>query len=175
MGAPKQLIRFDGHSLLHRAAEAALGSGASPVIVVLGAFADQMLPELEGLAVQTALNPDWERGMSTSLRRGIEALLATAPETDAALITLCDQPFVSGAHLAALIAAFRPPITASLYNETRGVPAIFHRCEFSKLASLEGDTGARRLMANAATFELPEAAIDLDSPIDLNSFSAKLH
>jgi len=179
MGAPKQLIPFDGHSLLRRAAEAAIGSGASPVIVVVGALAEDMLPELDGLAVEPVVNDLWARGMSTSLRCGIQKLLAIAPQTEAALITLCDQPFITGAHLAALLEQFRAPITASHYNTTLGVPAVFHRTLFPELEALEGDTGARRLLqlhaSETIAFDLPEAAIDLDSPIDLNSFSAKLH
>jgi molybdenum cofactor cytidylyltransferase len=179
MGAPKQLIRFDGHSLLRRAAETAIGSGASPVIVVLGARAEDMLPELADLPIEAVINPDWALGMSASLRCGIQALLALAPETEAVLVTLCDQPFVTGAHLGALIERFRAPITASLYNSTLGVPAVFARALFPELEALEGDSGARRLIqlhsAETTAFDLPEAAIDLDSPIDLNSFSAKLH
>ena len=179
MGAPKQLIPFDGHSLLRRAAEAAVGSGASPVIVVLGAHAEDMLPELEALVVETVMNEEWAQGMSTSLRCGIRELLAAAPETEAALVTLCDQPFVTAVHLAALVCHFKAPITASCYNGTLGVPAVFHRSLFHELESLDGDTGARRLIqshaAETTSFDLPEAAIDLDSPIDLNSFSAKLH
>ncbi len=179
MGAPKQLIRLDGVSLLRRAAEAVVGSGASPVVVVLGARAEEMEEELAGLPVSVAVNEEWAAGMSTSLRVGIRTLVEMAPDVEAALITLCDQPFVTGAHLAALIAAFRTPITASHYNRTLGVPAVFHRSLFGELELLEGDAGARRLIqrhdAETTAFDLPEAAIDLDTPIDLNSFSAKLH
>jgi molybdenum cofactor cytidylyltransferase len=179
MGAPKQLIRFDGISLLRRAAEAALGSGASPVVVVLGARAGEMQPELAGLNVETVVNEEWAAGMSTSLRLGVQALMAMAPDAEAALITLCDQPFVTGTHLAALVSSFHAPIAASHYNRTLGVPAVFHRSLFGELESLEGDAGARRLIqrygAETKAFDLPEAAIDLDTPIDLNSFSAKLH
>ncbi len=179
MGAPKQLIRFDGVSLLRRAAEAAIGSGASPVVVVLGAHAEEMEPELEGLNVEVVVNEEWAAGMSTSLRVGVRALVEMAPDTGGALITLCDQPFVTGAHLADLVSSFRAPITASHYNRTLGVPAVFHCSVFGELESLEGDAGARRLIqrfgAETKAFDLPEAAIDLDTPIDLNSFSAKLH
>jgi molybdenum cofactor cytidylyltransferase len=179
MGAPKQLIQFDGHSLLHQSAEAAIGSGASPLVVVLGSRAEHMLPELDMLSVDVVVNRDWTLGMSTSLRCGIRRLLALAPESEAALITLCDQPFITGAHLAALVRQFQPPITASRYNATFGVPAVFGRALFPDLESLDGDTGARRLIQLHApevkAFDLPEAAIDLDTPIDLNSFSAKLH
>jgi molybdenum cofactor cytidylyltransferase len=179
MGAPKQLIRLDGLSMLRRAAEAAMGSGASPIVVVLGAHAEQMQPELVDLPVAAVVNAEWAAGMSTSLRLGIQTLLALAPDTEAALVTLCDQPFVTGARLAGLIAGFRAPITASHYNGTLGVPAVFHCSLFGELESLEGDAGARRLIqrhvAETTEFDLPEAAIDLDTPIDLNSFSAKLH
>lgn len=179
MGAPKQLIPFDGRTLLRRAAEAAVGSGASTVVVVLGSRAEQMIPELAGLSVQPVVNAEWAAGMSTSLRLGIGTLMAMAPDTEAALVTLCDQPFVTGAHLAGLVTSFRPPITASHYNGTLGVPAVFRSTLFGDLSSLEGDAGARRLIQlhafETTAFDLAEAAIDLDTPIDLNSFSAKLH
>jgi len=49
LGTPKQLVEYAGEPLVRRAAGAALGSGARPVIVVLGADADRVARALAGL------------------------------------------------------------------------------------------------------------------------------
>jgi CTP:molybdopterin cytidylyltransferase MocA len=65
MGRPKQLLPWRGRSLLWRAADVALEAGCSPVVVVLGAAADRLRPELDGIPVTVVENPDWEQGPGT--------------------------------------------------------------------------------------------------------------
>ncbi len=80
LGQPKQLLPFRGRSLLRHAAETALASVCRPVVVVLGAFAERLRHELNGLPVQVAMNLQWKEGMSSSIRAGLKAL---APEREA--------------------------------------------------------------------------------------------
>jgi molybdenum cofactor cytidylyltransferase len=175
MGAPKQLIEIDGKSMLRRAAEAVIATGCDPVIVVLGANAEVLREHLAGLPIRLVINERWQEGMASSIRAGLV-------DTDAALITLCDQPFVHAANLIALIELFRnsgKPIAAARYGGNLGVPAIFARALFPELLALTGDMGARRVIAahadQVAALDLPDAAIDLDTPLDVESYSAKLH
>src|SRR3954451_302285 len=67
MGTPKQLLKIGGVSLIRRAAEQALDSGCQPVVVVLGAKAELIAPELNGLAITIAVNGEWKVGMSSSI------------------------------------------------------------------------------------------------------------
>src|SRR5437868_1282596 len=91
MGAPKQLLRYEGRTLLRRAAETALASVCRPVVVVLGAHAPQLQPELIGLPLRIVVNTHWEQGMGSSLRVGMETLLQEPKaEIEAVVIMLCD-------------------------------------------------------------------------------------
>ena len=173
MGRPKQLLPFRGCSLLVRAAQTAIASGCYPSIVVLGAEIDRIRGDVETLPVQVAENPDWETGMGSSIRIGIQALMASDPDIEAAILLLCDRPFVSVRSIDRLVTAYRStdrPIVASGYNDTIGVPALFHRTLFPELLSLSGVHGAKSLMGRYLTqivpIEFPEEAIDLDTPED---------
>src|SRR6266436_9799703 len=95
MGTPKQLLLHEGRTFLRRAGETALASACHPVVVVLGAHADQLQVELERLPVLIVENRRWEEGMSSSIRVGLETLVAEDEGLDGAVIMLCDQPFVT--------------------------------------------------------------------------------
>ncbi len=173
MRMPKQLLRIHGRSLVRHAVDAALGSSCRPVVVVLGAHAEAIRPELEGLPVQVVQNGRWAEGLSTSIRAGIEALPSAPDSPEAVVLTLCDQPFVESDSIEALVAAYRStrrPIVASQYGGTLGVPTLFSRALLPELLALEGDTGARQVIqAHAATVwpvPCPQGAVDLDTPED---------
>jgi molybdenum cofactor cytidylyltransferase len=181
LGRPKQLLIYQERSLLRRAAESALDSVCQPVTVVLGAFAEQFSNEVCDLPVQIAINPQWQKGMSTSIRIGIEALEANPSSgrpMEAVVMMLCDQPFVTPQIIDELVAAYRAtgwPIIASEYGGTLGVPALFSRKIFADLRALKEAEGAKKVIQNHAdaVFRMPFArgAIDIDTPMDY----AQLH
>jgi len=172
LGSPKQLLPYRGRTLLRHAAETALAAGAARVVVVVGAEAERLRAELDGLDVHVVENTAWAEGLSTSVRAGLEALeSAAAPE--AVLFTTCDQPLVTPDLLRAMIAVYgasRPPIVACEYAGTAGVPALFDRALFGELRELRGDSGARRVierhLAEAVRVPFPDAAVDVDDAED---------
>src|SRR5688572_11780814 len=93
MGSPKQLLRYRGQTLIRRAAEAAIASICDRVAVVIGSNASQMRRELDDLPVSVVENQNWQTGMSSSIRAGLDDLRQYDP--DGVLIMLCDQPFVT--------------------------------------------------------------------------------
>jgi molybdenum cofactor cytidylyltransferase len=158
---------------VRRTAVAALDAGASRVVVVLGANAVTIAPALAGLtSVAMVINPDWERGLASSLAVGLSAFLAD-DVCDAVLVTLADQPLVDGAALRRLIAPFDDEhrIVASGYDGTIGVPALFGREHLDDLMRLTGDRGAGswlRARQNEVTrVPLYSAAFDIDRPSDV--------
>jgi molybdenum cofactor cytidylyltransferase len=182
MGAPKQLIEIDGKTLVRRAAEAAMGTGSDPIVVVLGANLEFVREQLTDMPVCIVENHRWREGMASSIRAGLTEALRLAPDLSAVLITLCDQPLVGGADLLRLIDLYRSEgklIAAASYGSGNGAPAIFAQPLFPELLRLAGDAGARRVIAahahEVAPLDMPSAAIDLDTPIDVESYSAKLH
>jgi molybdenum cofactor cytidylyltransferase len=183
MGEPKQLLRYGGESLLRRAVQAALGSRCRPVVVVLGAHAEVLRGEAAG--AQVVVNEEWAEGMSSSIRCGLRALDAATPVlADAAILTLCDQPFVTSEVIDRLVAAYeekRPALVASRYESggeaTTGVPALFSRELFAELMELRGAEGAKRVITRHASeathVSVPEASFDVDTPEDYRSLTAR--
>jgi len=174
LGQPKQLVALGGKSLLRRAAEAAVASGASPVIVVLGDKADALMAELAGLPVLPMVNDDWQEGMGSSLRCAAKAIEREAPSVTAVMCMVCDQPRISLVHLRALWDRYAASgrVIAVRHGNRAGVPAIFPAKYLPDLAGITGDQGARSLLGRLSAeeielFDLPEAAFDLDTPDDL--------
>jgi len=173
LGTPKQLLLYEGTSFLQRTVEIAVASLCQPIIVVLGAYAEQMRPEVEHLSVQIVENLQWAEGMGTSVQVGIQALTSVCDRLEAVVLVLCDQPFLSVQHINALITAYREiqqPIIASEYEQILGVPALFDREIFSELAALKGNRGAKQVIAKHSSVvfgvPFPEGAIDIDTKQD---------
>ena len=173
MGRPKQLLTFRGQSLLRRAAQTALATACRPVIAVLGAAGDESRAELANLDLHTSENPNWQRGMGSSLKLGLRRALELSPNLDALLITLCDQPLITPADLARLLDAHRTsphPMIATAYPDSPGVPALFTRPTFPDLLALDDAAGAKSLLRSAAdrvlTISIPAALTDVDTPGD---------
>ncbi|MBO0939115.1 nucleotidyltransferase family protein [Fibrella sp. HMF5335] len=172
LGEPKQLLLENGQPLVRRMAQMAIDLNAGPVVVVVGANADAVTEALHDLRVRHLLNPDWETGMASSIRVGVELLEKTRPE--AILVLLTDQPYVTRALLERLVeqaTSTHKAIIASQYGDVHGVPILFRPAYFEALKSLTGDTGARKLVQNhpddVATVPFEEGAIDLDTPEDV--------
>ncbi len=187
MGSPKQLLKWNGETLLKRAAQTALAwasetANGGPVCIVLGANWEACQAELTNVpGVKTVVNADWETGMGSSVRAGLRALLDAVPDLAGVLVMLCDQPRVGPESLARLWAvhqAASPAVTAASYNRTFGVPALFGRPAFDSLLALSGAEGAKRVIAQfvksnqASLVEMPEAADDLDTPADVARLTA---
>lgn len=163
---PKQLVVYQGKTLLRHTAECACTVGEGPVVVVLGAHAERCLPELEKLAVTPVIAPDWQEGMAASLRAGITAVAAC----EGALVLLCDQSVLTGEHLRAICATWEPgTIVASDYGPHLGSPCIFDRAFFPELLALTGDQSARTLLQRypPRTLPFPGGLHDIDTPRDL--------
>jgi CTP:molybdopterin cytidylyltransferase MocA len=106
-GRSKQLLRYQGRTLLRHSVEQALASACRPVIVVLGAEVERCQRELAGLDVHVTINPAWADGMGSSIRAGMTALVTAAPDARAVVITLCDQPLVGSAFLDRLVQRYQ--------------------------------------------------------------------
>lgn len=176
-GGPKQVARVDGEPLCARACRAALEAELDPVIVIVGAHARLVERAVGDLPVALVANPAWRRGLSSSIRCGID-YLGSRTSVGAVAIVLADQVLVDGEHLRALSrlrAARDYDVAATRYGDVVGVPAVFARSSFPLLRVLEGDRGAGRLIrdsARSATLPFAGAAIDIDTPADLSSARA---
>ncbi|HKS28131.1 MAG TPA: nucleotidyltransferase family protein [Pyrinomonadaceae bacterium] len=180
MGSPKQTLQFRGESLLRRAALAALDAGCRPVVVVTGAHAEMCRREFEGLDVREVFNAEWETGMGSSVRAGIEGLISADADASAAVLLLCDQPHVTSDVISNLLAAHRATgraIVASTYGGSFGVPALFSRTLFTELTQLEGVSGAKVIIKRHCdeSHFLPfsNGEVDVDTPDDFSRLIAQ--
>ena len=180
MGRPKQLIRVGGETLLRRTARIAVEAGCSPVIVVLGSRAEEICPELDGLPVTIAVNKNWAEGMASSLRCGLASISELWSAAARVLVLVCDQPLLSVEHIRSLLrtqAAGNALVTASLYRDRAGVPAVFASQLFPELMTLQGDQGARELILahkdQVETIAWSAGALDVDLPEDLEAIGAQ--
>lgn len=178
-GSPKVLANYRGEPLVRRAVHLLLPRCPAGVHVVVGAseagVRGALANETTGGKVTLVVNPDWSRGLSTSLVQGVAAL---PPAADAVLILLCDQPAITGDDLDALIAGWQVEpalIAAAGFSDRLGPPVIIPREFWPQLAALRGDQGARSLLewhAEHTTVVMPHAALDVDTPEDLARLEA---
>ncbi|MEY3050459.1 MAG: hypothetical protein RLY31_244 [Bacteroidota bacterium] len=180
MGACKQLLKVGGEPLVTSIIRKVQAAGCGPVVVVLGAYAQDISKELASASVHPVYNPDWESGMGGSISVGIKALQFIAPECDAALVTLCDQPLLTADLLRTLshvVGQANAAIAACQYGGRTGPPAVFGRAWFDDLSKLSGPAGARNLLRDQAGVVLcvpfEDAAVDLDTPEALQDFLAR--
>lgn len=169
MGRPKQLLTIGGQSLLARTVGTAESVGCDPILVVLGRDTDRCRAHI-GRRAMAVQNDAWESGMGSSLRAGAKALPAG---TRAAMILLCDQPWVSADTLHRLMEAFhktRPAACVAAYAETLGPPVIVNEATLRRLHYWPDTQGAKALWTggeiNVTTVACPEAAADIDTPDD---------
>ena len=182
MGAVNKLIaEIGGKPLVRIAAEQALASHASPVIVVTGHERERVEAALKGLPVRLVHNPDYAEGLGTSLKAGIAAVPA---EADGAIVCLGDMPQVSSALIDKLVAAFDPERGALVVVPSiagrRGNPVVWSRRFFHDLAQVQGDIGARYLIGSYAEAVVEvsvadDAALtDVDTPESLSAVKAEI-
>jgi molybdenum cofactor cytidylyltransferase len=173
MGTPKQLLHFQGRSFLRHTTEIALASVCEPVVIVLGANAEQIRHEVSALPVIVVENQEWRQGMGASIQVGIKTLTDESNNTDAVVLLLCDQPFISVNIINQLVEAFyttAKPIIACQYAETLGVPALFERQFFLELMQLDAHSGAKQVINKYVDLVYPVSfemgAVDIDTPQD---------
>ena len=168
LGRPKQLLPWQGKTLLQHAVETALTITTQPVVVT-GCNADQLAAGVDHTQVHLVFNPEWEQGIASSIRCGLQALLNRTPPPDQVIFMVCDQPFVSPGLLLDLINERQKShrsIIASSYAGTLGIPALFDKTHFAQLLDLQGDTGAKKLIQkdrDVAFVDFPKGEIDIDT------------
>ncbi|HEY9121576.1 MAG TPA: selenium cofactor biosynthesis protein YqeC, partial [Brevefilum sp.] len=170
LSTPKQLLDWQGKPFVHNVAQQALEAGLTPLIVVTGAYHDQVVQALAGLPIEIVHNPDWQQGQSTSVKAGLKSL----PEgCESVIFLLSDQPQISSELIKQLMDRFfqnRRAITAPMVNGQRGNPVLFDRAAFPALAEVEGDRGGRAVINQVEVDWLPwidrRILMDVDSPGD---------
>jgi molybdenum cofactor cytidylyltransferase len=171
MGQPKQTLIFKNQTLLQRMVKEAASINSGPVILVLGANAQLFQEGFENAS--TVVNENWQDGMGSSVYCGLKKLLEISPSAEGAIMTVCDQPYVTGSLLQKMVDTHQQsgkPIVACYYADTIGTPVLFHHSIFSELLQLSGDKGAKQIVKKdkerVALVDFPPGAVDVDTEED---------
>lgn len=169
----KLLARVAGVPVIERTVQAYVDAGLEPLIVVVGHDASEIEQVLCDFPLRCVFNPEFHLGQSHALHRGVQAL---PPDTDAAVIGVADQPFLTGAVVRALVDRYaldRSLLVAPRYAGRNGNPVLFDRRLFPELFAVRGDQGGRALMQRHGAviawidFADDRAARDVDTRTDL--------
>jgi molybdenum cofactor cytidylyltransferase len=138
----KQLADLRGKPLLQHAVDAM--NAVLPCVVVLGHDAEVIRERVSFGRAEVVVCDEWARGQGFSLRRGVAALA----DADAVAITLGDQPFITPAVIIAAVAELGGhDALRAVYAGVPGHPVVLSRHVMDAVGELEGDAGARELLA----------------------------
>ena len=178
LGRPKQLLKYNNHTLLQHSLQIAIESNATRYVVVLGAHAESIKEEIDHQNIHIAVNLNWQEGMASSIHCGIKAMAEIDPSVEGIIIMVCDQPHTSAILLNKLFDTYQQTnkeIVASGYENIIGTPVFFHKNLFPELLQLTGDKGARNLIRQYAdkveVVPFPEGKIDIDTEQDYRKLS----
>jgi molybdenum cofactor cytidylyltransferase len=178
MGLPKLLMPWGNSTVIEQTVDNYIGSAAKEVIIVTGTKSVEIEQLLGDRNVVLVNNPYYKRGMSSSLKAGLEFV---SPNSKGIILALGDQPTVDTNTINRLIDAFsrrEKGIVIPVSMGRRGNPVIFDVVYKKELISQEGDKGGRDVAARHQSdiFEVncPECVCtDIDTPEDYDILQRK--
>jgi nicotine blue oxidoreductase len=167
-GRPKALVRLGGRLLVESATETLRAAECRPIVVVLGAGADEVLAMADLSCAVVVHNPDWATGMGSSLRAGLTYLAGTT--VPATVVTLVDMPGVNAlAVLRVSARATSRSLVVATYGDQRGHPVLLGRDHWpGVIATAVGEVGARSYLAAHAAEVVAVPCGDIADPTDLD-------
>ncbi|MFD9332667.1 NTP transferase domain-containing protein [Streptomyces sp. NPDC060065] len=175
-GRPKALLAHRGRPLVEHAVGVLRAGGCTRVHVVLGARADDVREQASLPGCVLVDNPEWEEGMGSSLRAGLDSLAGTGAR--AALVSLVDQPGIGPEAVGRVLDAYRGEgtLVSAAYEGVRGHPVLFGAAHWAGIAATAtGDRGARAyLKEHAAAITLVECG-DVARPYDIDTAEDLVH
>jgi molybdenum cofactor cytidylyltransferase len=178
---PKCLLEMGGEALICRQVRALMQAGISSVLVVLGHHADRIAQALEGQPVQLVHHPEPDRGQTSSLHLGLQAVPANA---QAVLVALADQPLLTAQDIRDLLDAYatRPPgtqLVRPVVDGLPGNPVVFARDVAHAMLSGGPDMGGQQWQAahpsQVFRWATPNShyRVDVDSMDDVVALAAR--
>jgi CTP:molybdopterin cytidylyltransferase MocA len=166
---PKQLARFAGRPLIeHPVAALAAARSVQRTVVVLGHEAEAIRRDAELAPAEPVIAGDWENGQSAALRA---AVAAAGPDAAVLVVVLGDQPLIAPAAIDAVVAGAGERPARACYRSRPGHPVAIPRCFFADLREVEGDRGARGVLAGLGIRPIDcdglGSAADVDTVADI--------
>ena len=172
LGSPKQLLMYKGKNLMQHTIDMTLTLGMD-TFIVLGAYGEKIQKQVKTYDAKIVENEEWNEGLSSSIRKGLEGVLSSNPDTEAVILVLCDQPFLSAEVLRQILEKYQEtglPIVHCHYGEASGPPTWFHRSMFPYLLEVKGSQGAKKVVDRfpdqVALVDFPKGSLDIDTQED---------
>jgi len=172
MGQPKLLLPFGRSTIIETVVQSLMESSLDGILVVLGHRGQGILDKLKNYAVETTVNPHYQRGMLSSVQWGFRKLPRDA---GAALVILGDQPGVSAQTIDLIIGAFKSRdkgIVLPIYKDSGGHPLLVDIKYRREIRSLDPAVGLRSLLSrhpdDILRVEVRDTSVlqDIDNPGD---------
>ena len=174
-GGPKILLDWGGIPVIRKIALNALGSGLSPVILVLGAYTREVILAVQDLPLEIVENVDWVKGQSSSFQKGV---LSVPNGAGGFVVLLGDQPHIPAEVVKQLVIAHQvhaSPIIIPVVGGKRANPVLFDIETRKEIYSIVGDTGGRAIFNHFPVFELPFEDPGLTEDIDTIEDYNRIH
>ncbi|EIJ78144.1 4-diphosphocytidyl-2C-methyl-D-erythritol synthase [Bacillus methanolicus PB1] len=180
MGQPKQFLSLHGKPLFRYSVETAMLSGLRPVVVVSGEHTDLVKEYIRDLPAVVIYNPNFAKGMSSSLKAGVKAI---CDQVSACFVFLADQPFIPVSVVDRLREVYdiakskNIKIVRARYASVPGHPVLFAAEIFPELLRIEGDRGAHQVIRQHLSelayvdFDHSFWGVDIDTPEDWKIYS----
>lgn len=171
MGRDKALLPYRGRTFLETIIKTLHDSGIERIVVVLGHHAEEIQQAVHLEGVETVVNPDYQRGQTSSLQAGLKALMCA--DLEAIMLCLVDHPAVTSATVLKLVESFLTtpaPVAIPTHQGQRGHPVIISRTLFPELLALSSGEGANsviRMFRDSTHFvevNDPGILLDVDDP-----------
>ncbi|MDX1469264.1 MAG: nucleotidyltransferase family protein [Acidimicrobiia bacterium] len=147
LGRPKQLEPWGDTNLLGHVVGRTFEFPVDEVWVVLGHEMERILEGTDLGDAYVVENPEWEEGIASSIRVGLDAVHRLS-RCEQALLVTGDQPDSSVEVVTELLESHRKSgklVSIPKYRYTRGTPVVVSRSLWPRLMSLDGDEGGKRL------------------------------
>lgn len=169
MGGPKALLRRDGSLLVEHAVRTVRAAGCDPVLVVLGAAADQVREAADLAGAELVVNRAWATGVGSSLRSGLAAAGPTTAE--AVLVVPVDMPglTIEAIHRVAAL-PYPEALVCGTFEGRRSYPMLLGRAHWVGISTLaNADVDARPYLL-ARSGQVTDIACDqVAQPDDLDT------
>jgi molybdenum cofactor cytidylyltransferase len=172
MGSPKMLLPFGRKTLIEKVVAGVMKFPVDGILVVLGARRGEIERLLQSYPVNPVFNPDFEQGMLSSIRKGLEELPA---EARAVLIVLGDQPWTPVSVVERLVSGFEREgkgIVLPVHRGRRGHPVLIDLKYKREIMALAPMVGLRQLLLRhpddilEVPVRTPSVLKDIDHPED---------
>ncbi len=173
MGQPKMLLSWGGSTVLEHVIGILKDGGVDEILVVTGAGRAAVESLCAAQNVRTAFNAGFSQNeMLGSLQTGLRAMTES---TEAALVTLGDQPQIQAETARAVVAAWKQsksPLVVPSYRQHRGHPWVLGRSLWNEVLGMQAPESPREFLNRHSSdihyvvVDSPTVLQDIDTPED---------